>query len=67
MNVIEYSEIPPHLAEVSDDSGKLIYGAANICNHYLSVEFIKECLHNIDTIYHLADKKIPYYDLVRLF
>lgn len=64
MAVIEYSEIPAELAGASDDSGRLIYGAANICNHFLSVEFIQQVIPKLDKIYHIAEKKIPYYDPV---
>jgi UDP-N-acetylglucosamine/UDP-N-acetylgalactosamine diphosphorylase len=65
MHIIEYSEIPPELAETEDASGKLVFGAANICNHYMSVKFLTDvALPKISGIYHLANKKIPYYDQV---
>jgi UDP-N-acetylglucosamine/UDP-N-acetylgalactosamine diphosphorylase len=67
MNVLEYSEIPIHLAEAVDTDGKLVFGAANICNHYLSVEFlVKKILPSLSGSYHLANKKIPYFDPVTL-
>jgi UDP-N-acetylglucosamine/UDP-N-acetylgalactosamine diphosphorylase len=64
MTIIEYSEIPPDLAEViNDKDGRLLFGAANICNHFLSFEFLKQkVIPNIAGIYHIANKKIPYYD-----
>lgn len=65
MHILEYSEIPQELAETVDDNGKLLFGAANICNHYLSFSFLVEkVLPNISSIYHLANKKIPYWDPV---
>jgi UDP-N-acetylglucosamine/UDP-N-acetylgalactosamine diphosphorylase len=63
MHILEYSEIPPELAETEDDTGRLLFGAANICNHYLSVSFlVNTVLPNLSSIYHFANKKIPYYD-----
>ena len=62
MNIIEYSEIGTELGEATDASGKLIYGAANICNHYLSVEFIRRVMPDLKKMYHIADKKIAFYD-----
>lgn len=65
MNILEYSEIPVHLAEATDPEGKLVYGAANICNHYMTVDFlVNEVLRTLSGSYHLAQKKIPYMDPV---
>ena len=64
MGVLEYSEIPIHLAEAEDETGKLVFGAANICNHYLTVSFLLETvLPNMGASYHLATKKIPCLDV----
>lgn len=42
---------------------KLLYGAGNICNHFFRLDFIlQKVLPNLNSIYHLAKKKIPYYD-----
>lgn len=61
--VIEYSEITKEMAEEVDASGRLVFGAGNICNHYYSLDFIKnKILPNFGNLYHLAHKKIPYYD-----
>jgi UDP-N-acetylglucosamine/UDP-N-acetylgalactosamine diphosphorylase len=63
MHVLEYSEIPADLADSEDASGKLLFGAANICNHYLSVPFLRDTvLPSLSAVYHVAKKKIPYYD-----
>ena len=62
MYILEYSEIPPHLAECEDQDGKLLFGAANICNHYLSVSFLMtEVLPKLSGTYHIAKKKIPFW------
>jgi UDP-N-acetylglucosamine/UDP-N-acetylgalactosamine diphosphorylase len=64
MHILEYSEIPQQLAESSDSNGKLLFGAANICNHYVSVRFLSEViLPNLSNTYHIAKKKIPYMDV----
>ncbi len=63
--VIEYSELSPQMAEQTKGMGrkKLIYGAANICNHYYSLSFLEnEVIPNNGKAYHIADKKIPYWD-----
>lgn len=67
MSVLEYSEIPADLAEAVDSEGKLVYGAANICNHYLTVDFlVNVVLPTLSGSYHLATKKIPYMDATTL-
>mmetsp|Transcript_25515 Transcript_25515/g.42591 ORF Transcript_25515/g.42591 Transcript_25515/m.42591 type:complete len:388 (+) Transcript_25515:437-1600(+) len=64
MHILEYSEIPPALAETEDAQGKLLFGAANICNHYMSVAFLRNIvLPNLSGTYHVAKKKIPYLDI----
>lgn len=63
MHVLEYSELPADLADSEDATGKLLFGAANICNHYLSVRFLQDTvLPSLSEVYHVAKKKIPYYD-----
>jgi UDP-N-acetylglucosamine/UDP-N-acetylgalactosamine diphosphorylase len=65
--VLEYSEIPESLAGAADINGKLIYGAANICNHYISVKFLRDVvLPQLSSSYHLATKKIAYLDPITL-
>lgn len=63
MHILEYSEIPSNLSDAMDETGKLIYGAANICNHYITVDFlINKIIPTISNNYHLVYKKIPYLD-----
>lgn len=62
MEILEYSEIPCELSDATDAAGKLKYGAGNICNHYLSLAFVRDILPKLHTVYHLAKKKIPYLD-----
>lgn len=63
MHVLEYSELPADLADSEDSSGKLLFGAANICNHYLTVQFlVDKVLPSLSEVYHVAKKKIPFFD-----
>jgi UDP-N-acetylglucosamine/UDP-N-acetylgalactosamine diphosphorylase len=61
--VVEYSEITTEMAERTDDDGRLVFGAGNICNHFYTIDFLKDTvLPNLGSLYHVARKKIPYYD-----
>jgi UDP-N-acetylglucosamine/UDP-N-acetylgalactosamine diphosphorylase len=66
--VVEYSEITKEMAERTDDdddnkNGRLLFGAGNICNHYYTLDFLQNTvLPNLGDMYHVARKKIPYYD-----
>ncbi|KDO18809.1 hypothetical protein SPRG_15908 [Saprolegnia parasitica CBS 223.65] len=63
--VVEYSEMDKATSELRDAaSGQLVYGAANICNHFYSMEFLQRCCsgEHLNT-YHVAHKKIPHVDL----
>ncbi|XP_076242883.1 UDP-N-acetylglucosamine pyrophosphorylase mmy [Calliopsis andreniformis] len=63
--VVEYSEISKETAELRYNDGRLVYHAANICNHYFTTDF----LYAIGNTYekemqlHAAKKKIPYVDI----
>jgi len=61
--IVEYSEITAEMAELSDANGRLVFGAGNICNHFYTLDFLKEkVIPNLGNLYHVARKKIPYYD-----
>ncbi|RHY30757.1 hypothetical protein DYB32_004053 [Aphanomyces invadans] len=58
--VVEYSELDAQNAQLVDQTtGKLVYGAGNICNHYFSVPFLTRTLATLDLPYHIAMKNIP--------
>jgi UDP-N-acetylglucosamine/UDP-N-acetylgalactosamine diphosphorylase len=59
--VVEYSELTPELRDLAGEDGKLLFGAGNICNHFLSLDFIETVVlkDGGSLPYHLARKKIP--------
>ncbi|KAF3907557.1 hypothetical protein AA313_de0202974 [Arthrobotrys entomopaga] len=62
-DVVEYSEISKEMTEEKDgENGELLrFRAANIVNHYYSVEFLKTVPEWCrDLPHHIARKKIPY-------
>ncbi|DAZ96780.1 TPA: hypothetical protein N0F65_005778 [Lagenidium giganteum] len=62
--VVEYSELDNAKAELIDKaSGKLAFGAGNICNHFFTIDFLANVvLPNLSLEYHVAKKKIPMAD-----
>lgn len=61
--IVEYSEITTEMAELNDANGRLVFGAGNICNHFYTLDFLRnKVLPNLGNLYHIARKKIPYYD-----
>jgi UDP-N-acetylglucosamine/UDP-N-acetylgalactosamine diphosphorylase len=58
LSVIEYSELPPSLAEARNPDGSLRFDAGSIAIHILRVGFIKDT--EFDLPYHPARKKIPF-------
>lgn len=59
--IVEYSEMDEEAAALTDPvSGRLRFGAANICNHFYRFDFLKACCAQEDVAeYHVAHKKIP--------
>uniref|UniRef100_A0AAV1T219 UDP-N-acetylglucosamine diphosphorylase n=1 Tax=Peronospora matthiolae TaxID=2874970 RepID=A0AAV1T219_9STRA len=62
--VVEYSEIDREMSErVDSDTGKLVFGAANICNHFFTIDFlVRMVLPASNSEYHVAYKKVPMAD-----
>lgn len=59
--VVEYSEMDTQTCQQTDASGKLVFGAGNICNHFFTLSFIRDrVLPNLHGFYHAAKKKIPH-------
>jgi UDP-N-acetylglucosamine/UDP-N-acetylgalactosamine diphosphorylase len=63
--IVEYSEITKDMAEqINVETNQLVFGAGNICNHFYTIDFIKDIiLPNMGQLYHMAHKKIPYYNV----
>ncbi|CAG8658490.1 1532_t:CDS:2, partial [Racocetra fulgida] len=64
LNVVEYSEIEPAVAEQRKPNGQLSFGAANIANHFYTVDFLN-CIESFENEleYHIANKKIKHIDV----
>jgi UDP-N-acetylglucosamine pyrophosphorylase len=58
-SVLEYSEMSPEMCEARDESGGLLYGAANIAIHLFRRDFLEE-LAAADLPFHAAYKGIPH-------
>ena len=59
--VVEYSEIGKENAEARRPSGKLLYYAGNICNHFFTTKFLRKiCDHYDHALPHHVGKKIFY-------
>lgn len=62
-SIIEYSDLPKDLAEKKDENGRLLFNFGSIAIHIFSVDFIDRITtENLQLPYHVANKKIPYYD-----
>lgn len=61
--VVEYSEISTDLAHQRQQDGHLLFGSANIANHFFSTDFLNRISCFDELKYHVAKKKIPYIDL----
>jgi UDP-N-acetylglucosamine/UDP-N-acetylgalactosamine diphosphorylase len=63
--VVEYSEISHTTRNSRDEqSGELVYDAGNICNHFMTTEFLNQICRNYSSELkdHVAEKKIPFID-----
>lgn len=62
--VVEYSEIPPKIAEKRADDGSLLFKAGNICNHIFTTRFLRQVAENYNNQLelHVAKKKITTID-----
>ena len=70
-SVVEYSDLynlelginNALVQEIDPVTGRLLFGAGNICNHYYSMEGLAKMLPKVTANYHLALKKIVSVDL----
>ncbi|XP_014637474.1 PREDICTED: UDP-N-acetylhexosamine pyrophosphorylase-like protein 1, partial [Ceratotherium simum simum] len=64
LQVLEYSEISPEIAELRAPDGGLLYNAGNICNHFFTLDFLQMVTREFEPLLkpHVAVKKVPYVD-----
>lgn len=63
--VAEYSELDSATAQAVDPkTGRLLFGDANIANHFFTVEFLESLTSGLSLPYHVARKNIPTIDPV---
>lgn len=64
--VLEYSDLPPAIAQATDAQGRLRFRAGSIAIHILSIAFIDRLTHDAAAFglpFHRAIKKVPHVDL----
>ena len=61
VRVIEYTELPKEISEITDDDGELLYGESHIMCNLFSIDAIKKCSTKA-LEYHVAVKKSDYLD-----
>lgn len=65
MVVAEYSELDATTAQaINPETGRLMFGEANIANHFFTVDFLEKLTNGLSLPYHVARKKIPTIDPV---
>lgn len=61
--IIEYSDLPSELAQARDPHGTLLYRAGNPAIHIFAIDFLEKVARGEHRLqYHIARKKVPYYD-----
>lgn len=64
-SIIEYSDLPTELAEECDPAGHLAFRAGSPAIHLFRLDFLQRITQGPNRLaYHLARKKVPYYDPV---
>jgi UDP-N-acetylglucosamine/UDP-N-acetylgalactosamine diphosphorylase len=62
--IIEYSDLPPEMAAERDANGELRFRAGSPAIHVFSVAFLEKVTRGASRLaYHVARKKVPYYDV----
>ncbi|KAL7210875.1 hypothetical protein ACSBR2_013866 [Camellia fascicularis] len=62
LSVVEYSELDQSLASaINQETGRLRFCWSNVCLHMFTLDFLNQVADGLekDSIYHLAEKKIP--------
>jgi len=64
VTVIEYSELPEHLAHARDASGARLFDAANLAVHLIDVAFVDRIVaRRFELPFRRAEKRVPCVDL----
>ncbi|KAK9152184.1 hypothetical protein Syun_010493 [Stephania yunnanensis] len=62
LSVVEYSELDATMSTaINQETGRLRYCWSNVCLHMFTLDFLNQVANGLekDSIYHLAEKKIP--------
>eukprot|EP01018_Ginkgo_biloba_P029263 Gb_31964 [translate_table: standard] len=62
LGVVEYSELDQSMAHaINQETGRLRFNWSNVCLHMFSLDFLSQVTEELeqDSIYHLAEKKMP--------
>lgn len=64
LNIIEYSDMPKHLAEMREPDGRLRFIAGSPAIHIISVDFVEKLTEGgrLSLPWHRAEKKVPCID-----
>ncbi len=61
--IIEYSDLPPEIAALTDESGDLLFWAGSTAIHIFNREFLERLTDGeIALPFHIAHKQVPYVD-----
>lgn len=61
--IIEYSDLPTHIAEQTDEQGQLLHWAGSTAIHVFNRDFLEQIADNDDQFpFHRANKKVPHLD-----
>lgn len=62
--IIEYSDLPSHIAERTDEAGQLLHWAGSTAIHVFNRDFLEQIADNDDQFpFHRANKKVPHIDV----
>lgn len=62
LTVLEYSDLPPDIAEATDSDGTLRFRAGNMAVHAFSLDFLSRVTAEGGLPFHRAIKKVPFFD-----
>jgi UDP-N-acetylglucosamine/UDP-N-acetylgalactosamine diphosphorylase len=64
-SIIEYSDLPKELMSLRNEAGELVYRAGNPAIHLFRLDFLEQVTTGAGRLaFHLARKKVPYFDTV---